>query len=328
MSGKSVQAAAASDPVRAVREAMQKMREEDGELAPELISDDDVAQNATSPDQTSHRTPDPAVERKANDKPQHSKRLRRMAQELGMSDDEIDDLTPDALEETVYQLTRQVLRARQEVGREAALQRDPASQTPAQATTGATTEATTEATTGEEYDFGTDLSHVDESILQALKKLGKEVVEARKIKSELDRLRQSHQSEAVRKLDEALDAEFSKYPSIFGKGSGHQLAKDSPELERRRLVYAKLGELVQKGQQTTLDQDVARLVKIIFGANAGQSPPSRSEETPEYPATPLLRPTQRHGSQELAGPARARRAVQEWQREHSQFAEENGEFLP
>ncbi len=296
-----------------------------GEVAPP------AAPRPRNPDGTFAPTP-------VSEPPALSPRLRRMAEDCGLSEDDIAGCTPAELEHTVYILNR---RLREESRQEARVQSRDASRQPADESPGATVPQGTvdagNAPAPSTFDLGLGdkESDFDPDLIRVIKGLGQQLQDTRRelqghIQLLLGREVARENETNAERMDRAINAWDD---ARFGKGRGAELAKDGPEFGRRIAVLAEAQRLAG-GPKAGMAKLLANLDKArtnLFGA-ASEAPRPTGERAPAAPSPEgpledawreggLAAPTNRSGAQEPAGRDRAIESVKRWQRENGEQRE-------
>jgi hypothetical protein len=267
----------------------------------------------------------------------HSKRLTRMAQDLGIPQEEIDSTPSEALDDTVYHLNRQLLEmsAQDRRGKSLGENRPPSSGPPQDADGLADGR---DASPEEDIDPDSEqFQHLDNDLLNLIKH------QQRRIKRLEDQASRQEVSRRNEPLNARLDRAFAKYSDVLGKGSRADLAQDSKEF-RDRIRVLEIAERLGS-DPGTLEDRIDRAVKAAFGdrlkteQEEGGTPTSQSghrtghlerelERRREIFQSTVAKPTQRRGLEEPKGTRRAEKAVAQRLREQGlnldEFAEENG----
>ncbi len=224
----------------------------------------------------------------------HSPRLSRMATDMGMTQAEIDELNPDALEAVVEQEYR---RARAE----SAAQRTQKGVLDAVEPGDSPPEVP--PAKPEEIDLGIDESQWDPTIVGLFKSQAQKIAS---LEARLNAVQGHQQAQVNASLTERADAVFGQH-ELLGKGKYHELTPDSPEMQRRNAVAM----LVRADKsRLSLEQKLTKAIETLFPGAAAPTAPTKASPTPEeWAEAGLARPTQRNGSPEPKGPKRAKQAV-------------------
>jgi len=273
--------------------------------------------------------------------PRHSAYLVAMAEDVGVSRDVIDSTDPERLGLLVRDLQRQ---QRQEGRRQSAQdavadatgRKTSAAQT-APEPQGATPAKAAEAAPGagaapaddftipglKESDWEPDLINPLKGAFSALARRNADL-EAR-----LAALEGTERARAEETAAQTLDRWFGKNEAVYGKGTRRDLAKDSPEMQRR---LALLG--VAKGLSAgSLEESLDLAHQRLYGGLTAPAPAApqrkagangRPRPAPAAPDLwdeegPVARPTQRQGPEdrEANGAVKAMQGVRRWQRENN-----------
>lgn len=238
---------------------------------------------------------------------QKSPVLIRRAQEMGLSDAEIDDLDVASLDTLVWHLARthretQRAASHDEIRREALEKKQP----PAQAQAGQEDPIS---------DLGQELADFDPALTRIFQRQ-QEMLKG--LRAELDQIKQFTQSQQQRSLAEQIDGAFQRLgrPEIFGTGRRSELREGSPELSRRMAVLQ-----VAQGQTSgSVEERIGKAIEILYGRTSAEEPedqgqqPRRSAQPERYTAqqwaeATLARPTHRQPSAEPPGDRKAVRTA-------------------
>jgi hypothetical protein len=260
----------------------------------------------------------------AAQKPAHSRRLRQMAQELGIPQEEIDGTPPEALDDIVYHLHRQALAHTQQLRREGIPDQGqvPPGDSPRDSGPSGGT-----VTNQEEPDLGLDPNLYDGPLLQVLKDQAKQI---RALTARLDRQEQQERVRVSETLSERIDRSFERHHDHLGKGKKSELAQDSADYLRRMAVLALVDRMGER--EGSLESRIDKAVKTLYGER--QAPPEAAEpdelkkRQEVWNGAAVARPTQRAGLPEPKGTQRAEKAVAKHLREKGisldDMTEENG----
>ena len=247
-----------------------------------------------------------------------------MAADLGLSEEEIQETSPAALEQTVHHLMRRVLAERRSQSIQNTIEngqlRDPepppvTDEGPAR---GSSDSSSLTSLTAISLDL--DESQYDEGLVRLLKSQAEQI---RRLEARLSKV-QGFQQERVRlSLAEQCDRAFEKHASLLGTGRGVDLRPDDPHFLLRKAVLTmvdhgpKVGSLSER-----IDEAVARLRKSLSAATeASPVVPSASgtstpPDTPhEWQAGGQPHPKHRAGAAESSGRSKAEQAVADYMRQ-------------
>jgi hypothetical protein len=225
-----------------------------------------------------------------------------LAGDLGLSEEEIRTTSPEALEQVVYHLQRQLLRER----RDKSIQTTVAEEQPATAP---------DSVPSPDGLLGIDESQYDAGLVGVLKAQATKIQE---LERRLGQVQGFQQARVRESLAEQCDRAFVKHKAVLGDGRGIDMTADDPHFLRRKAVL----ELVDKGpKKGSLPDRIDRAVEILFGQRAapalGRGGVS-ADERPQTPPSPfeaewreggLVRPTHRSGAGEPKGREKAEQAV-------------------
>lgn len=234
--------------------------------------------------------------------PAHPIRLVRLAQELGLADEVINNYSTDHLDELVFQLHRQALRLAREHTRQETVQKSgdrtwsadgpaPVTAPPAK----------------EEVSLGIEEDKYDPDLLGVIKKQAKRLADLEA------RLEGDSRAKANESLAETIDRVFVKHESVLGKGKGKELDPGSRDWHRRMAV---LGIVDRDTSKSPIEAKIDRAVKLLYGeegtaeragSDAGGERISKSlkERQAQWEQGSLARPTHREGSAEPKGEKKA-----------------------
>ena len=266
-----------------------------------------------------------------------SQAMIQMAQDLGLTPEEIASTPADALEVAVYHISRQARRQQEILGRRdsaveqdrnQAFDRNLGSQGGGSPASGAsssppTTQPEAAAPEDKPYDLGLQEDQWDPTLMGALKKLAAgHADQAKEIKALKQQIAHLHHVENIRANEsfaQKMDRLFSGDEATFGKGEGRTLKEDSDELARRRAV---LGAMQGIKENISIEAKYERAYQKIFGSVKPAAPAADDTELAarqdEWRRGNVARPTQRAGGSEPPGTAKATRSVA------AKMAEQNG----
>ena len=193
--------------------------------------------------------------------PKHSKRVLRMAEQFGISQAEIDATEPEALDEALVVLQRQMLDDRQRLIAQPGRQAEPAAQAPAA------------PKAPEAFDLGIpaeEMADIHPSIASALKKLAAEVQDLRGLKGTLGTIQQREQQREFDSFQQRCDAAFARHETVLGKGSYGELNPQGPELRRRQAV---LDTAQRDNPKIPFEKRIERAVEALFGKQTAAAAP-------------------------------------------------------
>ena len=242
-------------------------------------------------------------------KPQHSKRVLRMATDLGIPQAEIDAASPEDLDDRVYVENREAIaRIQTARGQDQVAAGGAGRQTPAEG--GGQQQPPPPAESKFELELeGKDT--YDPDLIAAVEKMaGGFMKEIADLKAQLGGVVQRDVAKERETAFETVDRVFAARPAVFGAGKRSEIGKDSAELARRMAVLQMVDGM--KGSEP-LEQKLALAADRLFGPAAPASPPP----APRRPAPSkekwkeggLAAPTQRDHADEPKGETRATKAV-------------------
>ncbi len=247
----------------------------------------------------------------------HPPRTVRMAKDLGFSDEEIAEMPTAELRQAVSEAAVERLYSQQ-------------AQTIGQAIdSSARGQAAPPATPGEQADdFSLKAEDYDEGLYGVVKKLWDRVKQLEASQAEFGQVAQHVRAQAEQTTVQQIDAEFGKFPSLFGKGGLADLPQDGPDMARRKAVVAYANSL----KDGTPGQKVAKAIATLYPA---ASVPAREEAKPSRKAPPeadevverwlaggVSAPTHRSGANEPSGPEKAAKTIAAYYRENGISASE------
>jgi len=274
---------------------------------------------APLPEPASSRPRDASGRFLPQDGPKHSSRTLRMAQDLGLSDQEIAETPPDMLDDVVYHMNRQAMKLAREHSTQALLQ-SPGDRTLAQQPPKSAGQAPPEP---DEEGFGALEEQLDPNLMGVIKRQAKEMKELKAMIGQLAQHEQVRQTESMaQQIDRAFEGLGEAYQGILGKGRGIELQADSPHYARRLAVLA---EVQRANTPGTMEQQITKAVKTLYGDRgpkqaaqpAGRQPAARRNgySAEEWERGGLARPTQRAGAAEPPGDQKAMRTAAAFMRE-------------
>lgn len=225
--------------------------------------------------------------------PKAPRAVLRQARELGLTDAEIEKLTPEDLADEIYlRSTAAITEARAEA-KIAAAQKAKEE-----------TEAKLEAY---KPDLGgAKLDDVDDQITLALQHLEKRL---NQIAAGQQALHENTVRRDAQSAAERLDALFAQDETTFGKGPSSRINPASREGARRAAVVGHLQGLIAQKRATTLEKDFADAVEVFgFGAPAAGKT-AEQLEAEQWAKSGLARPTNRQPEELPQGPERAARSL-------------------
>ncbi len=250
-------------------------------------------EEGTTPPPARPRGPDGKFKKQA---PQH---LIKLALDFGLSDEEIQDVDPEVLAQTVYHLNRQMRNMQESNSRETAI-------------LGATNQPLEEKPE-EPITLGVDESKFDPDLVSMFKELKKE---NRDLRNELNQVKQvqinQHSETMAQKIDRLFETQNE---NLFGKGRGAEMDQSGPEYARRLAVLRAVKEDKAKG---SFEQKFQKYSKMLFGAENQNSPAAvaRKFTKEEWEEGALRRPTARAGAGEPKGEKKAMQTAARFMREN------------
>lgn len=258
--------------------------------------------------------------------PKHSKRLIRMATELGFSEDEINSTPTESLDEAVYAANRAALaEARQSTRAELAAPGRPRSLAtgeflPAQPTTPETSapqQASTPTQTPETFLTDEDRQTFDPRLVQLLESQAKQIAE---LKQHIGALYQRENTRQLETFSQHVDRRFAEKKELFGDKPGRQMKFTEPETRRRQAVMALVEAMSKEGGNKSFDELFDAAVASIYGSVApppvgNPTPPANGTAEKRWNEAALARPTHRT-SDEPKGEAKALKTAARYMQEH------------
>lgn len=276
--------------------------------------DTPIVQAKKKPEAKAPETPveTPKVETPPTSK--HDVETAGLAEDLGMTKEEIEKLEPTALKVTVRSMTRAAFRARQVDQNQPLKPVEP--ETP-KADPFKLEFKDKDGKPHKDAD-GNDVNEdsYDPGIIGIMKGQAKEIAF---LKQQVGYLLQERAHSDFNKMDQI----FEKHGDFFGKGPRGTVAQDSVEYSRRMMVLSEAGRLA--GPKATRDQILAKMPQVIAALNVGTAAaPAKTPEPEKKPeangvnrfspeawnAATLATPSHRE-SKEPKGIARAQKAVAE-----------------
>lgn len=236
-------------------------------------------------------------------KPPHSKYVLRLAQDMGYTQAEIEEASPEALEEAVVLEHRRLQEERRSLVAAPVRADSPAAPgSPApNATPGA---AQPGAANPPEPDLlglsQSDLDELHPTIVAAFKKLGAEI---QTLKGQLSGMGQREQAREREGFQRRCDRAFAAHEAVLGKGAFDELDPQGAELRRRRAV---LDDVARDTSRIPFEKKIERAVQALFGAAAPESPPVAGAIPFAQPAAGVL---PRDAAGKITGP---RYTPEEW----------------
>ncbi len=201
--------------------------------------------------------PEPKVEAK----PVHDPRIAEMASDMGMSDEEIKVLSPDALVSQVRFLNRKFQQAaekdRQLDAQKAEFDRIKNPPPP-------------QPVVERDEPFDLDPNDYDPKVFAQLKRAHEARIEGKKRDGLLNNLLEREQQREQRQLFEIVDQSFESlgtdFERAFGKGEATELDPAGPELARRKAVFQIAGGTLPKNPTPRqIQRAIQESAKQLFG---------------------------------------------------------------
>lgn len=247
--------------------------------------------------------------------PVHSRIMMRRARDLGLTDEDLREHTPEGLEELVFHLERNA--SQNAFARERERQAVPAWQEETGSVEPDRGEPPPAPLALDEDDFYRP-GEFDPRLTGVIRKLEGRIAKLEKLEQ---RLQAFEQRETIREnesgsrfLDRLFAGLAEQYPHLLSKKTVNQLAKGDPELQRRQMA------IMATGCQSFRDPTFVPKLRAALAVMAGGAPPRRPEPPPEPEEGPtpeqwrngaIARPTHRSPPPEPHGVERATRAVSE-----------------
>jgi hypothetical protein len=194
---------AAEQPTESVRDAQGRLHDAQGRFVPqEKPAEDQLADQPVEPE-----------------KPKHSPRMLRMAADLGISEDDAGDYSPEQLEAVIHERHKQLITH--------ARRQQPKPKEP-------------EADAEPEINLGIDADAFPELVAH----LKAEAKDKKALQKELAELKAREERREQASQVSQLDQAFAAYPDVFGTESVNELANDDPKMLRRQAALAvmKMGD--------------------------------------------------------------------------------------
>lgn len=141
-----------------------------------------------------------------------------------------------------------------------------------------------------------------------------------KLEGQLAAITQREQAAGQTAHERTVDAAFAKLGGIFGTQAARQMPAGSPELERRKTVYAAVKGMYAALEPAArealpLEQAVFTMAKSLFGV-AGPAAAAGTPTPEQYVSGTLQPPTQRRGNDQPLGRDRAVEEATAWWKEN------------
>jgi hypothetical protein len=251
-----------------------------------------------------------------------SQRQLSIARNLGFSDEELQDVDADVLEERIVGATR-ALRSYQGENRSLGERQSSAGSLEG----GETAEA------GAQEDEDVDIEEresIHDPILHTLDRYNRRLKALEAIVAQQQQSEQRRANEtAVETADRVI---FARYPHIYGAGTLKDIKAESRDHDRRRAVWAR----AQK-EQGTLEERFEKAHEYLYGGLGGEAeegePPARGRQAAprrngytaeEWAEAGTAVPTQREGAKEPKGTRRAEKGVRDYLRRTGLSLDETG----
>lgn len=261
-----------------------------------IIDPTEVA-SASGPAAEGAETPPPAIQRDPEtgrfvkpEAPKHSPSLLKQAKDLGVSEEDIAEMSGPELRAEVRVLREERLHQLRSEGHQA--RQDRPEPTP-------------------EPEDVIPADTFDPSLEAILRRI---VAENKEMKAQLAEVRSVQQTNIARTFTERCDQAFAKHKDWLGDGTADDFDPDSPEMTRRQLVANYVREKL-KTSKGTFESKIDKAVAAIRGGTS--KPTAEPTKTPEqdefekdWREGALNRPTQRANSPEPNGRAKAIKAAE------------------
>lgn len=271
-------------------------------------------------------SPAPALTQPAPEKPKHNKRTLAMARDFGLSEQEIMDATPDALDDAVYHLNRQAMAGARERSRVDALTGSAPAANPATPAASQQPAAAKPDDVKIEWgkfkdDSGVERDITDNDIAPGIVNFCKGLVkELNTVKAQLGHVTTHLGRQQAETMGDQIDRVFADLgqPALFGTGTRRDIKPDSAEAARRLAVLQAAERL--RDQPGSLADKLKKAAVTIFGmappATPAAEPPAR-QPSPRDPVTQqfispqdwdaaaVRQPSHREGRPEPKGEAKA-----------------------
>lgn len=258
------------------------------------------------------------------EKPKHSRRLLKLAEDYGIPSSVIEEVSSEALLGLVHDMQVQIANEqRTRIGTSI-----PQTSTPAVTTSTAGVEKPKRLNV-EAYKVKYEPDVVE--LVDLLNSQADLIEELRGKTNKIDDLEKAEQTRTARTveghIDDAFDSLGDAHKAPFGEGPMAELA-DGPEKERRLMIFRAAGIDVTKDTARVIKSKIGIAVKTLLGAahNAAAPAPAAGgyaaepKKGPgvaeEWAANTLAVPTNRNGAPELVKPSmsKARAKENEWRR--------------
>ncbi len=201
-----------------------------------------------------------------------------MAADFGIPQAEIEATEPEALEEALVVLNRQLLQERQTFQKTLTERANPAEPLVAP-------QDRPVAPAG--FDLGLTKEQeerFDPEYLGVIKKMAEEINALKQLVPQVQSMAQREQRREHESFRERCDNAFSKYETILGKGSYSELNPAGPELRRRQAV---LDTAARDQTKVPFERKIAAAVEALFGQQA--LPVAAAPAAPVAPEQPAVR---------------------------------------
>lgn len=251
----------------------------------------------------------------------HSSRLIRMAQDLGISEEEIQKTPSDQLDEVVYHLNKQALELAREQSRErsilGATERNAAGAPRMDPPFPPAPETETDP-----FDVWAKDAGLYPELLGELQRMRSDLKELKALKGEFGEIRNHHRARMQETLTEQLDRAFARHEAILGKGTRAQIKDGSPEHLKRMAV---LGLVEKDTSKAPLQDKIDKVVKALYGSAAPQAPVDDilAQRREQWNGAGLAMPTNRSGGTEPKGDKKAMATAHRMMKEQGLLDEEN-----
>lgn len=260
---------------------------------PETPAPPPSAATATSgPPAEAKDSPAPEEQPQEAAKPNHPEALVRLAEDLGISSEEIETSSPEGLALAIRHIFRTTT----------AKQPEPKAETPEPEP---------------EIDLGLDESQYEPGLIGAMKKLAREnAKELKAVTAKLEEYEKREQARDIEEKNRRIDGAFESlgpdFEAHFGKGSARELGRESPELARR---FAVLSFANQMKGDAPLEKKLQKAANLLYQPSPKQqatTPPAAEVEKilaqrrGEWAEGGVARPTHRESKELPKGPTRAK----------------------
>lgn len=260
-----------------------------------------------------------------SEKPKHSARMLRLAAELDISEDECEELTPEALDILIHRETRRQLKEARE-----SKKTERANDTAAEKRKKDSEEieikwGRSRDSEGVEREFTDDDIH--SALLPVFKRHEREIAE---LKALIAGQSKSVEEDRMNKFSAAFDVSASRYKKTLGEGTLADL-QDTPFAKKRAKIFKEVCEIMTASPRTSLDKAVELAVRDVYGIELGKpkklatvasdddddEDDQRSRRGASYKDGKVTRPTSRKGKP-AKGREAAEAAVEAWLNENGQ----------